>query len=76
MVWYFWQIGGLDRSWQRPPGVAAKLIDSRASNGNDQFPSNTIICHHDELGCFQDGGVMSSLTMNLFPSSSILCSKL
>ncbi|XP_047975924.1 psbP domain-containing protein 3, chloroplastic [Salvia hispanica] len=26
-------IGGLDRSWQRPPGVAAKLIDSRASNG-------------------------------------------
>ncbi|KAL1561482.1 psbP domain-containing protein 3, chloroplastic-like isoform X1 [Salvia divinorum] len=26
-------IGGLDRSWQRPPGVAAKLIDSKASNG-------------------------------------------
>ncbi|KAL8487123.1 hypothetical protein ACS0TY_023699 [Phlomoides rotata] len=26
-------IGGLDRSWKSPPGVAAKLIDSRASNG-------------------------------------------
>ncbi|XP_068648665.1 psbP domain-containing protein 3, chloroplastic [Aristolochia californica] len=26
-------VGGLDRSWQRPPGVAAKLIDSRAKNG-------------------------------------------
>ncbi|KAK6116808.1 hypothetical protein DH2020_049438 [Rehmannia glutinosa] len=26
-------IGGLDRSWQRPPGVAAKLIDSKAANG-------------------------------------------
>ncbi|KAL8030434.1 hypothetical protein ABFX02_14G286000 [Erythranthe guttata] len=26
-------IGGLDRSWQRPPGVAAKLIDTKASNG-------------------------------------------
>jgi hypothetical protein len=27
------QVTGLDRSWQRPAGVAAKLIDSRASNG-------------------------------------------
>ncbi|CAK7345974.1 unnamed protein product [Dovyalis caffra] len=26
-------VGGLDRSWQRPPGVVAKLIDSKASNG-------------------------------------------
>ncbi|KAG9456634.1 hypothetical protein H6P81_001142 [Aristolochia fimbriata] len=26
-------VNGLDRSWQRPPGVAAKLIDSRAKNG-------------------------------------------
>uniref|UniRef100_J3MUC9 PsbP C-terminal domain-containing protein n=1 Tax=Oryza brachyantha TaxID=4533 RepID=J3MUC9_ORYBR len=26
-------VNGLDRSWKRPPGVAAKLIDSRASNG-------------------------------------------
>ncbi|XP_052201375.1 psbP domain-containing protein 3, chloroplastic isoform X2 [Diospyros lotus] len=26
-------VSGLDRSWQRPPGVAAKLIDSKASNG-------------------------------------------
>ncbi|KZV52423.1 psbP domain-containing protein 3, chloroplastic [Dorcoceras hygrometricum] len=26
-------VGGLDRSWQRPPGVAAKLIDSKATNG-------------------------------------------
>ncbi|XP_010686613.2 psbP domain-containing protein 3, chloroplastic isoform X2 [Beta vulgaris subsp. vulgaris] len=26
-------VTGLDRSWQRPPGVAAKLIDSKASNG-------------------------------------------
>ncbi|EPS73549.1 hypothetical protein M569_01209, partial [Genlisea aurea] len=26
-------IGGLDRSWQRPPGVAARLIDSKAANG-------------------------------------------
>ncbi|GER36660.1 photosystem II reaction center PsbP family protein [Striga asiatica] len=26
-------IGGLDRSWQRPPGVAAKLVDSKAANG-------------------------------------------
>ncbi|XP_022895181.1 psbP domain-containing protein 3, chloroplastic [Olea europaea var. sylvestris] len=26
-------IGGLDRSWQRPPGVAAKLIDCKATNG-------------------------------------------
>ncbi|KAL0392245.1 UNVERIFIED_CONTAM: PsbP domain-containing protein 3, chloroplastic [Sesamum radiatum] len=26
-------VGGLDRSWQRPPGVAAKLIDSKAANG-------------------------------------------
>ncbi|KAK6939181.1 PsbP, C-terminal [Dillenia turbinata] len=26
-------VNGLDRSWQRPPGVAAKLIDCRAANG-------------------------------------------
>ncbi|XP_061372692.1 psbP domain-containing protein 3, chloroplastic isoform X2 [Gastrolobium bilobum] len=26
-------VSGLDRSWQRPPGVAAKLIDSKSSNG-------------------------------------------
>ncbi|CAN0924292.1 PsbP domain-containing protein 3, chloroplastic [Linum grandiflorum] len=26
-------VGGLDRSWQRPPGVAAKLIDCKASKG-------------------------------------------
>lgn len=26
-------VNGLDRSWQRPPGLAAKLIDSRAANG-------------------------------------------
>ncbi|KAL6858938.1 hypothetical protein ACP4OV_017940 [Aristida adscensionis] len=26
-------VNGLDRSWQRPPGVAAKLVDSRAANG-------------------------------------------
>lgn len=29
----FKQVSGLDRSWQRPPGVAAKLIDSKAANG-------------------------------------------
>lgn len=28
------QIGGLDRSWQRPPGVTAKLVDSKSANGN------------------------------------------
>lgn len=27
------QVTGLDRSWQRPAGLAAKLIDSKASNG-------------------------------------------
>ncbi|KAK7351830.1 hypothetical protein VNO77_11556 [Canavalia gladiata] len=26
-------VSGLDRSWRRPPGVAAKLIDSKSSNG-------------------------------------------
>ncbi|KAI8549243.1 hypothetical protein RHMOL_Rhmol06G0010900 [Rhododendron molle] len=26
-------VSGLDRSWQRPPGVKAKLIDSKAANG-------------------------------------------
>ncbi|KAJ4825788.1 PsbP domain-containing protein 3, chloroplastic [Turnera subulata] len=26
-------VGGLDRSWQRPPGVKAKLIDSKATKG-------------------------------------------
>ncbi|KAL5220802.1 hypothetical protein ABZP36_025515 [Zizania latifolia] len=26
-------VTGLDRSWKRPPGLAAKLIDSRAANG-------------------------------------------
>ncbi|GAB4828471.1 hypothetical protein Ancab_035468 [Ancistrocladus abbreviatus] len=26
-------VSGLDRSWQRPPGMAAKLIDSKAANG-------------------------------------------
>lgn len=26
-------VGGLDRSWQRPPGVAAKLVDCKAANG-------------------------------------------
>uniref|UniRef100_A0A2P2LF25 PsbP C-terminal domain-containing protein n=1 Tax=Rhizophora mucronata TaxID=61149 RepID=A0A2P2LF25_RHIMU len=26
-------VSGLDRSWQRPPGVAAKLIDCKATNG-------------------------------------------
>lgn len=28
------QVSGLDRSWQRPRGVAAKLIDCKAANGN------------------------------------------
>ncbi|KAH0465978.1 hypothetical protein IEQ34_006081 [Dendrobium chrysotoxum] len=27
------KVNGLDRSWQRPPGVAAKLISSAAANG-------------------------------------------
>lgn len=27
------QVSGLDRSWRRPPGVAAKLIDCKASKG-------------------------------------------
>lgn len=26
-------VSGLDRSWQRPPGVAAKLIDCKSKNG-------------------------------------------
>ncbi|XP_031405893.1 psbP domain-containing protein 3, chloroplastic isoform X3 [Punica granatum] len=26
-------VNGLDRSWQRPPGLAAKLIDCKAANG-------------------------------------------
>ncbi|GMH20934.1 hypothetical protein Nepgr_022776 [Nepenthes gracilis] len=26
-------VSGLDRSWQRPPGVTAKLIDCKATNG-------------------------------------------
>lgn len=26
-------VSGLDRSWQRPPGVKAKLIDSKSANG-------------------------------------------
>ncbi|CAI9115293.1 OLC1v1016160C2 [Oldenlandia corymbosa var. corymbosa] len=26
-------VGGLDRSWQRPPGVTAKLVDSKSANG-------------------------------------------
>ncbi|XP_024020130.1 psbP domain-containing protein 3, chloroplastic isoform X1 [Morus notabilis] len=26
-------VSGLDRSWQRPPGVAAKLINSKSKNG-------------------------------------------
>ncbi|PKA60380.1 PsbP domain-containing protein 3, chloroplastic [Apostasia shenzhenica] len=26
-------VNGLDRSWQRPPGLAAKLINSKAANG-------------------------------------------
>ncbi|XVF74058.1 hypothetical protein PTKIN_Ptkin13bG0031100 [Pterospermum kingtungense] len=26
-------VSGLDRSWQRPPGVTAKLIDCKAANG-------------------------------------------
>ncbi|GLU00107.1 hypothetical protein SLE2022_175000 [Rubroshorea leprosula] len=26
-------VSGLDRSWQRPPGVAAKLIDCKSANG-------------------------------------------
>uniref|UniRef100_A0A1D1YWJ1 PsbP domain-containing protein 3, chloroplastic n=1 Tax=Anthurium amnicola TaxID=1678845 RepID=A0A1D1YWJ1_9ARAE len=26
-------VNGLDRSWKRPPGLAAKLIDSKAANG-------------------------------------------
>lgn len=26
-------VNGLDRSWQRPPGIAAKLIDCKAANG-------------------------------------------
>ncbi|KAK9270877.1 hypothetical protein L1049_026463 [Liquidambar formosana] len=26
-------VGGLDRSWQRPPGVTAKLIDCKSSKG-------------------------------------------
>lgn len=35
-------VNGLDRSWQRPPGVAAKLIDCKAANGKTfPFPSNS-----------------------------------
>ncbi|GAB2222132.1 hypothetical protein Droror1_Dr00013334 [Drosera rotundifolia] len=26
-------VSGLDRSWQRPPGVAAKLVDTKSANG-------------------------------------------
>ncbi|KAF3320121.1 psbP domain-containing protein 3 [Carex littledalei] len=26
-------VSGLDRSWQRPPGLAAKLLDTKAANG-------------------------------------------
>ncbi|XP_074279181.1 psbP domain-containing protein 3, chloroplastic [Silene latifolia] len=26
-------VNGLDRSWQRPPGIAAKLVDCKAKNG-------------------------------------------
>ncbi|MFS7996490.1 hypothetical protein Hanom_Chr12g01130571 [Helianthus anomalus] len=26
-------VSGLDRSWQRPPGVLAKLVDSKAKKG-------------------------------------------
>ncbi|XVE94361.1 hypothetical protein REPUB_Repub02eG0002400 [Reevesia pubescens] len=29
-------VSGLDRSWQRPPGVAAKLIDCKAANGESR----------------------------------------
>lgn len=34
------QVNGLDRSWQRPPGVAAKLIDCKNANGN----MNIVLC--------------------------------
>ncbi|XP_057730026.1 psbP domain-containing protein 3, chloroplastic-like isoform X1 [Arachis stenosperma] len=34
-------IGGLDRSWQRPPGVAAKLIDCKSSKASAMKPNST-----------------------------------
>lgn len=29
-------VSGLDRSWQKPAGVTAKLVDSKASKGKQQ----------------------------------------
>lgn len=44
-------VSGLDRSWQKPPGVTAKLIDSKASKGKNtisklkkKFLSDTSAC--------------------------------
>uniref|UniRef100_A0A2N9ITX2 PsbP C-terminal domain-containing protein n=1 Tax=Fagus sylvatica TaxID=28930 RepID=A0A2N9ITX2_FAGSY len=36
-------VNGLDRSWQRPAGVAAKLIDCRASKGNWESFAATLV---------------------------------
>lgn len=44
------QVSGLDRSWQRPPGVAAKLIDSKSTNGNP-FPNLLVLwTWHIQIG--------------------------
>jgi hypothetical protein len=35
------QVNGLGRSWQRPPGLAAKLIHSKAANSSTVARSRT-----------------------------------
>lgn len=37
------QVNGLDRSWQRPPGLAAKLVDSKAANGHILYIQNSLL---------------------------------
>ncbi|KAI3459923.1 hypothetical protein Pfo_016586 [Paulownia fortunei] len=59
-------VGGLDRSWQRPPGVAAKLIDSKAANGSEHF---ILIILYDAYSCRNLLQTSITLTMLTFSAS-------
>lgn len=60
------KVSGLDRSWQRPAGVAAKLIDCKASKGN----SPLIVIHTNSvlvMNCNDLNLMMMTMTMIVRP---------
>lgn len=56
------QVNGLDRSWKRPPGLAAKLIDSKARNGNPSLSLSTLLQRWFHSSLLHDQGCTTSST--------------